>query len=170
MGGVGMWLGSPGTHATLMEGKVKEAEEELAQFKAAAEQALFEVHTERHLLSLEVAHFQEKVAGACCPLPTRAPLPPPSTHARPHTQHTRAWRACARAADSHANCRHLPPTPLAAADGDREHALSQQAAALEEERAQLVDERDDLMQRILFLERQLAKLREERNKPVRHGL
>lgn len=49
---------------------------------------------------------------------------------------------------------------LQKAEVQRAEALSEATSVLEEEIARLIDERDDLMQRIRFLERQLAKAQE----------
>mmetsp|Transcript_27238 Transcript_27238/g.59485 ORF Transcript_27238/g.59485 Transcript_27238/m.59485 type:complete len:1001 (-) Transcript_27238:277-3279(-) len=55
---------------------------------------------------------------------------------------------------------------LASASHDREDAVNNAVQGLEETLAAMADERDDLTQRIRFLERQLTKAREERGRAV----
>eukprot|EP00232_Nephroselmis_pyriformis_P027291 CAMPEP_0182853870 /NCGR_PEP_ID=MMETSP0034_2-20130328/934_1 /TAXON_ID=156128 /ORGANISM="Nephroselmis pyriformis, Strain CCMP717" /LENGTH=823 /DNA_ID=CAMNT_0024984655 /DNA_START=77 /DNA_END=2544 /DNA_ORIENTATION=- len=90
-------------------------EGEFSEYKAAAEEALVQLHSDNALLEHEVNHYQDK---------------------------------------------------LSAAEGERAAAVSAAMAALDEELSTITEERDDLVQRIRFLERQIAKLREERARPV----
>ena len=57
-----------------------------------------------------------------------------------------------------AEARHLEEQ-CAAVEAERESAVQTAVASLEEELSGVLDERDDLAQRIRFLERQLAKAR-----------